>query len=58
LQESNHSYRSLTVVVPKKNYKEFKGSRVFVDKDSRKALPFLTPDEMPPVWKIIKGVIG
>ena len=34
------------------------GSRVFINSDSRKQLPFLRPDEPVPFWKIIKNVIG
>ena len=34
------------------------GSRVFVDANTRRALPNLTPDFPAPIWKVLKGLIG
>ena len=34
------------------------GARAFVNRDSRKALPFLRPDEPVPFFKILKNLIG
>ena len=40
------------------NFKNFLGSRVFTEPDSRTALPHLRPDEQVPLWKILKNFIG
>jgi len=40
------------------NYKQFMGTRVFVEHNSRKKLPHLRPDEPVPFWKVLKNLIG
>jgi hypothetical protein len=39
-------------------YKNFNGSRIFVEPNSRTKLPFLRPDEPVPFWKILKNLVG
>jgi hypothetical protein len=43
----------------KKKFKDFLGSRIFVDKNNtRTSLPYLAEPRSIPIWKIIKQFIG
>ena len=39
-------------------FRKFKGTTIFVDENSRTELPFKKPDELVPIWKILKNFIG
>jgi hypothetical protein len=44
-------------VINAQNHRNFKGSRVYVDNDDRKELPFLRPEnESVSLWSVLKKV--